>query len=180
MATGTDGSGPQNAQPPTGATAQNLLAVSSGNVPSGYGSATATTTAGYGPGQAGAGLAPFPGTSGQSAAAASESVLAGAGYADSTGPATRTLPANIGGTTVSAPTMTTGTKATNPTSLVAIVTNSIPTDVTVVSIKDAAGKRREHDYRVERAVRRPPCGLDHRHVLGRHLDLGRLTRRSHQ
>jgi hypothetical protein len=138
MATGTDGSGPQNAQPPTGATAQNLLAVSSGNVPSGYGSATATTTAGYGPGQAGAGHAPYPGTSGQSAAAASESVLTGAGYADATGPATRTLPTNIGGTTVSAPTMTTGTKATNPTSLVALVTNSIPTDVTVVSIEDAA------------------------------------------
>ena len=52
MATGTDGSGPQNGQPPTGATAQDLTAASSGNVPSGYSSATATTTAGYGPGQA--------------------------------------------------------------------------------------------------------------------------------
>lgn len=111
-----------------------------GNTPSGYGSATATTTTNYAPGQAGSGTPRPSGTGASTTAAQAEAALGqNAGYSNSTGPATRQLPTNIGGVIVNAPAMTTLVAATNPTNLVAIVTNNTPADVTAVSIKAAGG-----------------------------------------
>lgn len=107
----------------------------------GYGE-PGNTGAVYGPGQPGAGFPNPPqaeDVGGENSGSYGESVLVNPGYADATGPGGRTLPANIGGTQVTAPTMTTATKSTNPTNLVATVTNSIPGDVSAVSIKDAGG-----------------------------------------
>ena len=110
------------------------------NTPPGYGSATATTTTNYAPGQAGSGTPQPSGTGASTTADQAEAVLGqNAGYSNSTGPAIRQLPANIGGVIVNAPAMTTLVTATNPTNLVAIVTNNTPADVTAVSIKTAGG-----------------------------------------
>lgn len=91
---------------------------------SGYGQA-ANTTLSYGPGQVSAGLPQPPGAlnvGSQNSGSQTLSVLLNAGYADATGAANRTLPANIGGSTVNPPAVpATTVLATNPTSLAAQV-----------------------------------------------------------
>lgn len=90
----------------------------------GYGQAGNVTLA-YGPGQLGSGV-PIPQGALNIGAEASGSqtvaILTNPGYADATGAANRTLPANIGGSTVNPPAVpATTVLATNPTSLAASV-----------------------------------------------------------
>lgn len=95
-----------------------------GSAPLGYGQAGNTGTT-INTGQAGAGFPNPPqalDVGGENSAAYTESILTNPGYADATGPGGRTLPANIGGSSVSAPNVpATGVVAPNPTSLVATV-----------------------------------------------------------
>lgn len=94
------------------------------NAPLNYGLA-GNTGATYGPGQTGAGFPNPPqalDVQGENSAAYGESILINPVYADGTGPGGRTLPTNIGGSTVSAPAIpASGAVATNPTNLVATV-----------------------------------------------------------
>lgn len=111
-----------------------------GNAPAGYGQAGNSTTVLTG-GQLGAGYPSPPGAgnanASENSASYTTSVLANAGYADATGPATRTLPATIGGTSLASPAL--GTTGTNPSnSLAALVTGIAPTP-TSVTIKNNAG-----------------------------------------
>lgn len=113
----------------------------------GYGSTPANVTtslaAGAG-GQLGSGV-PQPQGALNIGAEASGSqtvaILTNNGYSNATGAANRVLPATIGGVALTAPTMTTGVAATNPsTALAALVSNSIPADVTgTLTIKNNAG-----------------------------------------
>lgn len=101
----------------------------------GYGQAGNTGTV-YGPGQVLSGV-PYPQGAeniGSEAATISTPILANPGYADATGPGGRTLPANIGGSTVSVPAVpATGVVAVNPTNLVATVVVAAGT-LTVVKV----------------------------------------------